>query len=131
MKKMAARDFEDLLQVGFRLSRNDTSALTLFIVSVLYLVLRHCYLRLMIGTSGNFFTGLQSGMRLRNFACTVTALSNFLVVLPMKSGTYFATSMTILVHVSQLRSSLEKLRHDNDAKVPIDNQHQPQDPRSL
>jgi hypothetical protein len=67
MKKLAARNFEDLLQVHLRSHLKFELLLTAF-KSVLYLFLMVCCLPNTITTSSRFFSQLQNGIHWRRCA---------------------------------------------------------------
>ena len=119
MKKLAARDFEDLLQVRSTISSNKKEkANSCICLSAVSRRSKDCCRSHMIQSSWRSYTEQQSGMRSRNFDGILKALYSILKCL-RQSSVSWCESLGIprslgLQHLNFQR----RQEHDNGAKSP-------------
>ena len=110
MKKLAAQDFEDILQVCWVLIVSNAQHFS-SCTSVAFLALKAYCLRHIMTLSSSFYFLHPIGIPLQSYDCTLRQPSRFLTMSQCYLQKHFTTSKRLLAHVStQLRLTVSTMQ---------------------
>lgn len=112
MKKLAARDFEDILQVSVSSGSTPLFWFSHYLISVLSLRLMACSLETTVLQSCAYYLFALTGMGLPNFACTLTWHLSYWIIWRLKLENRYASFQMLFAPLTKLANYLVNRRRD-------------------